>query len=247
MMNASRKRNRAPILNFWFDFVYTTNLASDSGMNAKYKQAQTFKMLSAIIYPHRKYGGGGTSRLQQLKTIFDDSTARNGRRLHVINHLSNTNSVPFTTFTATIVIFHLFAKFELQLFNTARTSVWVCECWFFFALPLEFLYFEHTILWNFTVLWAQKHHEMIAIINEATVCVCMYGWIVREFSEHRLNNKNTTHMIENKNSQNWKRTNEIFCMPWIVYVTVSMKKRNAYIHKHMHVYTSLSNIQHFHM
>lgn len=101
-------------------------------------------------------GDGGTTRLQKLKMIIDDSTARAraiGRRLHVINHLSNTNSVPFTTFAATIVccfmmmIFHLFAKFELLHACEYVCVIVAFMCFFSHELPFWiFIFCTHNFL-----------------------------------------------------------------------------------------------------
>lgn len=99
------------------------------------------------------------SHFQRLNWVVCD-----GRRLHVINHLSTTNSVPFTTFTATIVcclmmmIFHLFAKFELQLFNIWSVCACVCE-WCFFSRSASWIFILNTQFYE-TLLFCEHKSTM---------------------------------------------------------------------------------------
>lgn len=109
----------------------------------RHKLSKCWPRLCSHIANSRQYTH--IARLQKL------TKSCNGRRLHVINHLSTTNSVPFTTFTATIVcclmmmIFHLFAKFELQLFNIFWRASVLCV-WMCFFSRLEFLFWTHNFM-----------------------------------------------------------------------------------------------------
>lgn len=193
-MQSEKKRNPTTTVNefsiwfdsIWFDYILCINLVL-------FKLTSDFKWMQIHIW--KKLAPAHTNT--QTFKISADYVAIiiiyiaiqqyidwGDGRLHVINHLSNTNSVPFTTFTATIVCcwwwiwwwwwwwfsFHSFAKFKLQLFNIIIFGV------------LN-LYFEHKILWNLLFCAALKHHTMIIIINEATVCMDR----ARQFNVHQLN------------------------------------------------------------